>query len=180
MSVERSVESYQRHKNLKLAAAELGVPWQTVYVHLRKAGVPVTGDKARYGSETDLLAAKAEHLFADLVPGAVDQNREEWQPKVDFVIGSVTADVKASRLNRANKNFPSRRWMFSVKKQELLADFFVCAAFDVAGEAVVKWLVIPAEIARNYQTINLPENGGKWHDYEVPAGEIGQFFDAIK
>lgn len=180
MSVERSVEAYQRHKNLKLAAGELGIPWQTVYVHLRKAGVEVMGDKSRYGSETDRLAAKAEDLFEVLVPGAENQNKVRWQPKVDFVVGSVTADVKASRLNRANKNYPSRRWAFSVKKQELLADFFVCAAFDADGDQVIKWLVIPAEIARNYQTINLPETGGKWHDYEVQASEISPFFEAIK
>ena len=64
------IESYSRLKNLKLVGLELGIPWQTVYVHLRAAGVPVTGDKKRYGSDTDRLAAKAEALFAELVPAA--------------------------------------------------------------------------------------------------------------
>lgn len=35
------VESYRKHKNLKLAAAECGIPWQTLYVKLRKADEPV-------------------------------------------------------------------------------------------------------------------------------------------
>lgn len=102
MSFERSVEAYQRHKNLKLAANELGIAWQTLYVHLRKAGVAVTGDKTRYGSDTDRLAAKAEDMFEALVPGAVNHNREQWQPKVDFTVGAVAVDVKASRLTKAN------------------------------------------------------------------------------
>lgn len=47
-----AVEAYEKHKNLKLAAIEVGMPWQMLYVHLRKLGVPVTGDKARYGRIT--------------------------------------------------------------------------------------------------------------------------------
>ena len=51
---------YEKHKNLKLAANELGVKWQTLYVQLRNRGVPITGDKSRYGSDKDRLAARAE------------------------------------------------------------------------------------------------------------------------
>jgi transcriptional regulator with PAS, ATPase and Fis domain len=35
-------EAYARHKNLKLAANELGVRWQQLYARLRKLGIPVT------------------------------------------------------------------------------------------------------------------------------------------
>lgn len=34
---EKCVESYSRIKNLKLVGIELGIPWQTVYVHLQNA-----------------------------------------------------------------------------------------------------------------------------------------------
>lgn len=54
---QRCVEAYRQHQNLKIAAQHVGIPWQTVYVHLRKAGEPVTGNKLKYGSETDRLAA---------------------------------------------------------------------------------------------------------------------------
>lgn len=36
--IDKCIESYRRLKNLKLVGAEVGVPWQTVYVMLRAAG----------------------------------------------------------------------------------------------------------------------------------------------
>lgn len=109
------VDAYSRLKNLKLVGLELGIPWQTVYVHLRAAGVPVTGDKSRYGSDTDRLAANAERIFAALVPNASDQNDKKFQAKVDFIVGQYKVDVKASRLRNG-------RWAFSLKKQERIAE----------------------------------------------------------
>ena len=37
MIEQACIASYGRLKNLKLAGAELGIPWQSVYVHLRRA-----------------------------------------------------------------------------------------------------------------------------------------------
>jgi hypothetical protein len=56
--VDLCVSRYRDLKNCHLVGAELGMPWQTVYWNLKKAGEPVVGDKARYGSETDRLAAR--------------------------------------------------------------------------------------------------------------------------
>lgn len=41
---------YDKYKNLKLAAEELDIKWQTLYSALVKLKHPVTGDKAMYGS----------------------------------------------------------------------------------------------------------------------------------
>ena len=51
--IDKCIESYSRLKNLKLVGLEVGIPWQTVYVYLKQAGIAVTGDKSRYGSVTD-------------------------------------------------------------------------------------------------------------------------------
>src|SRR5690606_22461353 len=95
---QRCVQAYREHQNLKVAAQHVGIPWQTVYVHLRKAGEPVSGNKLKYGSETDRLAARSERIFLDLVPFAEDQNTRQFQSKVDFRVGEFGVDVKASRL----------------------------------------------------------------------------------
>lgn len=166
------IESYARLKNLKLVGIELGIPWQTVYVHLRAAGVPVTGDKSRYGSDTDRLAANAERIFATLVPNAADQNDVQFQAKVDFIVGSYKVDVKASRLRNG-------RWAFSLKKQERLADFFVCFAFNDDG--TYRTVVIPGELCRFIQTISLSSmTGTKWWDYEIPPTELRVFFEQCR
>lgn len=174
-AVDSYAAAYERHKNLKLAADELGIKWQTLYFQLRRAGVAVTGDKARHGSDKDKLARKSELLFASVVPFARDLNEIKYQPKTDFEIGRITADVKASRLNSGGPMTKSKRWAFSVKKQEMTADFFVCAAFD-PDESVAHWLVIPGEIARNYQTISVSMNGSKWLDYKVDESDLAEFF----
>jgi hypothetical protein len=166
------IESYSRLKNLKLVGLELGIPWQTVYVHLRAAGVPVTGDKSRYGSDTDRLAAKAETIFSDLVPLAVNQNDRQFQAKVDFVVGDYSVDVKASRQRNG-------RWAFSLKKQERLADFFVCFAFN--DDDTYRVLTVPGELCRYLQTISLSAaTRTKWWDYEMPADQLSAFFAAVR
>lgn len=162
------VESYRRLKNLKLAGAELGLPWQTVYVHLRKAGEPVTGDKSRYGSDKDRLAAKAEAEFKRLVPWADDLNRSSFQSKVDFIVDGFGVDVKSS--TRRND-----RWAFSLKKQELLADFFVCFAYSADDSYTV--LLVPGDVCRKYQSMCISSRTRtKWWDYQINPDQLAGFF----
>lgn len=174
---QRCVDAYRQHKNLKVAASQVGIPWQTVYVHLRKAGEPVIGDKLKYGSDTDRLAARAEQQFLNWVPFADDQNTHQYQSKVDFLIGDFGVDVKASRLKRSGKN--SSRWMYSVKKQHAVADFFVCLGFDELGDQVESTILVPGEIARKHTTISHSCNGGKWADYLINPAELAPFFRAL-
>lgn len=174
---QRCVEAYRQHQNLKIAAKHVGIPWQTVYVHLRKAGEPVVGNKLKYGSETDRLAAKAERIFLDLVPFAVDQNTRQFQSKVDFKIGNLGIDVKASRLKIHSPK--SSRWMYSIKKQEAIADFFVCLGFDADANSLENVLLVPGEIARKHTTISLSKNGGKWADYQVSIADLAPFFSTL-
>lgn len=176
---QECIAAYRRHKNLKLAAGDVGIAWQTVYVHLRNAGEPVTGDKLKYGSEIDKLAAKGERIFAGLVPFADDTNAGKFQSKVDFVVRGNLVDVKTSRLKPSNKASKLRRWAFCLKKQEMIADFFVCIGLAGDDESLAKTLLIPGEIARRYQTISLGESGGKWADYEVDPGSLAEFFESL-
>lgn len=166
-SQSRCVESYARLKNLKLVGAELGMAWQTVYVHLRRAGVAVVGDKARYGSDTDRLAAKAEAIFQELVPEAEDQNQKHFQSKVDFIVYGHMVDVKAARLARGS-------WAFSLAKQENAADFFVAFGFDNKGGDLLRSFIFPGDCVRFYQTVRVAD-GNKWDGYQVPTYEIAKF-----
>lgn len=177
-TTEQCVQAYRKHKHLGLAATDVGIPWQTVYVHLKRAGEPVCGDKSRYGSDTDKLAAKAERIFKELVPYAKDQNRAKFQSKYDFIVKGYKIDVKCSTLRPSSKGSQSLRWAVSVKKQESDADFFVCIFFS--KEEKNKYALIPGELARCRSTINFNKNKtGKWWAYEVKESEIKQFFDSL-
>ena len=53
---QTEIQCYRKHKNLKAASSELGVPLPTLYWRLKKAGEPVVGDKTTYGSDSvDIL-----------------------------------------------------------------------------------------------------------------------------
>jgi len=174
---EKCAEAYEKHKHLKLAANDVGIPWQTVYVHLKRAGIAVTGDKLRYGSDTDKLAARAELLFSTLVPDAINCNAKKFQSKVDFVVNGHSVDVKSSRLQE--KNGKPTRLAFSLKKQELLADFFVC--FGFVDDKSSHCLLIPSEIAKNYQTmsVSITNRSSKWWDYEIDKNDLADFFNSL-
>lgn len=181
---ELCVESYSRLKNLKLVEKETGVKWQTVYVHLKKAGVSVTGDKKRYGSSTDKLAAKFEQKFNDIVKFAVNNNDSKWQSTVDFYVNDISIDVKVSRLQKAGsqpsgKKY-SARWAYCISKQKDIADFFVMFAID--DEDVINHIfLIPDEIAVNQSTISIPQTmDSKWADFKISENELVEFFAEFK
>lgn len=169
------VESYRRLKNLKAVGDETGIPWQTVYVHLQKAGEPVTGDKAVYGSATDRLAATAEGEFERLVPAATNNNRQRFQAPMDFTVYAFGVDVKASRLVNGHASGKYRRWTFSLKKQEMLADFIVCFGYHDDGK--YETFLLPGQIIRRYTTVAIGLAGKcKWRAYQVKPESLAGFF----
>lgn len=173
------IKAYEKHKNLKIAAAEIGIPWQTLYVQLKRCGVPVVGDKLRYGSDRDKLAAMAESKFIDLVPFAENMNQTKFQSKFDFMANGLKVDVKAAKPHQPNKRYPSKCWSFSVKKQALVCDFIVCFCFDEHRE-LVHTLLVPSEFFSGLQTVSVSCSGAsKWLDYEVPSESLEGFFKDI-
>lgn len=173
----KCVEAYRQTRKLHSAAEIVGIPWQTVYVHLRAVNEPVIGDKARYGNAKDKLAAKAEAEFKRLVSDAEDQNEKQFQAKVDFAVRGLSVDVKASTLRRSNLRYPGLRWAFSMKRQSLIADFVVCFAYEGDGYRV---LAIPGELVRGLHTVSISETGSsKWLDYAVQPSELAPFLYSV-
>jgi len=176
---DRCAESYGRLRHLRMVGDELGIPWQSVYVNLRKAGVAVVGDKSRYGSDKDRLAARGEREFQSLVPFAKNQNEVKFQSKVDFIVEGYGVDVKSSLLRKGHSATKTYRWAFSMKKQEMLADFIVCFGFYNDKNDYVTFL-IPGELIRKYQTISIGSQGkSKWKDYEINPECIKGFFSDL-
>lgn len=179
------IEAYARLKHLKLVGEELGIGWQRVYVNLRKAGINVTGDKARYGCAKDQLASRAERMFAADVPIAVNANDEQFQPRIDFTVGTHSVDVKASRLHQlrpeANGKTTTARWMFHIKKQKEQADFFVLYAIAENQNDDVQYVfLMPREIATTTSTISIPASlKSKWADYIVDRKDLLPFFEGM-
>ena len=171
--------TYNKHKNLKLAAAELGLCWQTLYSRLKNQGVPVTGDKLRYGTDRDRLGALAEAKFQELVPFANDKNKSKFQSKYDFDVLGYKVDVKSSMPRAIHKPYRSLSWSFSFKKQSLIADFVVCFCLD-ESRAIEHVLLVPSEFFAGLQTVSVSRCGdSKWLDYSVEQSELAEFFRAL-
>lgn len=172
-------DSYSKHKNLKISAAELGIPWQSLYVQLRKEGVQVTGDKLRYGTDRDKLGALAEQEFCRLVPIASDLNAKSFQSKYDFDVLGFKVDVKASMPRQLNKRYKALSWAFSFKKQSMICDFICCFCLN-EDKTIRHVLLVPKEFFHGLQTVSVSCDGySKWLDYKVEASELAPFFQSV-
>lgn len=174
MTIER--EAYEKHKNLKLAALEIGIKWPTLYCRLKKQGVSVTGDKYRYGSAKDRLAVIAENEFCKIVPEAKNMNNVEWQSKFDMLVGDIKIDIKCS-LPRKLQPHKSQTlsWSFSLKRQNFECDLIICFGLN-EDRSLNKLIVIPYEIFNGLQTISVPiGRPSKWHEYTVEKEDLRDF-----
>lgn len=171
--------AYARHRNLKIAAEEIGIPWQTLYVRLKKQGVPVSGDKLRYGTDRDRLGALAESMFASLVPAAQNMNDVLFQAKYDFTVMGHKVDVKSSKPRQLNKRYSALSWSFSFKKQTLFCDFVVCFCMSDNSE-IEHVLLVPSEFFKGLSTVSVSCNGGsKWLDYSIDKNKLSEFFEDL-
>jgi hypothetical protein len=169
-------DAYAKHKNLKLAADEIGIKWQTLYCRLKSQNVAVTGDKLRYGTDRDRLGAYGEQLFQSIVPFAKNTNNNQFQSKVDFDVNGLKVDIKAGLPRQLNKKFAALSWSFSFKRQTLHADFIVCFCLDELKE-IEHILLVPKEFFIGLQTVSVSRKGfSKWLDYKVNADDLKEFF----
>jgi len=172
-------EAYARHLNLKLAANDLKIPWQNLYVKLKNQGINVVGDKMKYGTDRDKLGALAEQYFKDIVPCATDMNKISFQSKYDFDVNGYKVDVKSSKPRQLNKRFSALSWSFSFKKQSMICDFFVCFCLS-DQKSIEKILLVPSEFFKGLQTISVSVEGfSKWSDYSIKQDELEQFFKSL-
>lgn len=177
MTIESA--SYDKHKNLKLAANDLGIKWQTLYSRLKKQGVSVVGDKLRYGSDRDKLSALAECEFKRLVPSAKSMNDIKWQHKYDFSVNNHKIDVKCAMPKQGYHKYKSKRWAFSFKKQSLVCDFICCFCMS-EDKNLDKILLVPSEFFKGLQTVSVSCNGNsKWLDYQIDSDDLSDFFESL-
>ena len=182
-TVQACIKSYERLKNLKLVGLDVGIPWQTVYVYLKRNGVRVVGDKARYGSATDRIAVIGEQWFKKDVPDAIDNNQIYFQSTIDFTVDKISVDVKTSQVrlckNKLTGEVSAYKWCFYINKQRDIADFFVLYAIGLKGNKEHVFL-LPRETATSRTTISIPISmNSKWSDYKIDSKYLSSFFKTL-
>ena len=176
IGINEMKSAYAKHQHLQLAAKELGMKWQTLYWNLKKHNVCVVGNKESYGTDSDRFAANAEKEFKKLVPSAINMNNQQFQSKWDYEIHGLKIDIKASNLRLSNSQSKSKRWAFSVKKQEMLADYIVGMAYK--NDELHKIFLFPMEAVKFMTTISISERGSKLYgQYEISQCDLTEFFE---
>lgn len=180
MNTHECIRAYDKYKNLKLAADEIGMKWQKLYTVLIKEGVKVTGDKARYGSASDRIAVIGEQIFKETIPEAIDNNNFKYQATIDFTVLDYTVDVKTSKLqHKTDKHKSTERWAYCINKQKDIAEFFVFYALDDDLKPIHIFLM-PNEIVTTATSVSIPASkNSKWFDYEVTKEDLQDFFKSL-
>lgn len=177
--MSKELIAYDKYKNLKIAANEIGISWHTLYSMLKKQGVSVVGDKLRYGSDRDRLSSLAEYEFSKLVPSAKNMNEVKWQHKYDFMVNGKKVDVKCSTPRKLSKKYENKSWSFSFKKQSLICDFVCCMCMS-EEKIIQKIVLVPSEFFKGLQTISIAASGNsKWLDYEINGSDLEEFFMSL-
>lgn len=178
-NIQEMIDSYKKHQNLKIAGAELGMSFQTLYWNLKKAGVDVPGNKERYGSEKDRFGVVAEKIFSEIIPEAEDLNGKKFQSKYDFRLNDVRFEIKAAKRQCLGFGKGGDRWAFSIKRQISACDFYVLFAFSPDKE-LEKIFMVPHDVLCSTTTISVSVNGSsKWHAYEVSREELREIVLSI-
>ena len=181
-NIENIKSTYSRLKNLKLTSKEINIPWQTVYWWLKREGIEVTGDKARYGGKTDRIGIIGESLFAASCNKAINQNILKFQADCDFIIGNTKIDIKTSFLqtymSRGRPENLCYRWAFNPNYKSDI-DYMVCYCLegDVDNYKVQNILLIPQEVIYGKQTVSVSKIKSKYFDFKISEEELIEFFD---
>lgn len=183
VTVDLIIAEYALHKNLKIVGTNLNIPWQTVYWHLKKNSVPVTGDKERYGSVSDMVGFIGEKLFSQTIPEATNQNTFQFQSKYDFIYKNLNIDVKTSLLKTVSNKVEgstSERWAFSFSKQPDV-DVLVCYCLVGTKEVycVEHILLIPRDLLTIKHSISVTKGNSKWLDFKISEDELIDFFERV-
>lgn len=177
-TVEKMKELYAEHQRLHTVGEVLGIPWQTVCWWLKKEGVSVTGNKARYGGNSDKIAVIGENLFGKLGTDAINQNNLQFQSKYDYILGDLKIDIKTGFLRdqKGRGNSKITRWAFCTKVQQK-ADYLICYCLSgTLDEYRVEYiLLIPAEFIGEIQTISVSPRNSKWLNFTVSEDELKSF-----
>ena len=94
------VEIYEETGDFEQAVLESGLPALEAHMELMESGLVNLKDPIVYKNREAYLGAKAEEMFQEMIPEAVDANRviKRNNPTFDFMFGELKIDIKFSSM----------------------------------------------------------------------------------
>lgn len=168
---ESIVDIYLECGDFHQAVAKSGLSTRAAHLALLRSGVLKIQDKINYGSRNARRGARAEKLFQQYVPDAIDANKyfKKNNPVYDFMVGDLTIDVKYSSLVKGTK---TKQWSFRKSKAD-----FICAFLESEQMKGIKdshILLIPtAFISPELKTtVAVAKSGPIFEDFLIEPEEI--------
>lgn len=164
------VEIYRQTGDFERSVKESGLPALSAHIKLLRSGVLKIEDKIKYSSKAGQLGAKAEEMFGNLVPTAVNANKHirRNNPEFDFYYGNLKIDVKYSSLHVRNKN---KAWKFKVTGEQDLTVAFL--EKDVGKELSYPYIVvIPKQLNENVVHFNITKGSQRFWDFIVDKKDL--------
>lgn len=167
------VDIYLECGNFHEAVKQSGLPVHIAHLKLLKSGVLKIQDKIQYGSNSAKLGGKAEELFQQLVPDAIDANKyfQKNNPVYDFCYKSLYIDVKYSSLRQRNGRGSAKHWQIRVSGSQ---DFTVAFLEREQGSELNNpfILLIPNAFIDTADSIHISKSGIWFKEFSVDADQL--------
>ena len=167
------VDIYLECGNFHEAVKQSGLPVHVAHLKLLKRGVLKIQDKINYGSNSAKLGGKAEELFQQLVPEAIDANKyfQKNNPVYDFCYKSLFIDVKYSSLRQRNGRGSTKHWAVRVSGEQ---DFTVAFLERSEGAELDNpyILLIPNAFIDVGDSLHISKTGHWFKDFVVDAEQL--------
>ncbi|MFR7349488.1 hypothetical protein [Peptoniphilus sp.] len=143
------VEIYEETGDFEQAVRESGLPALEAHMELMESGLVNLKDPIVYRNREAYLGAKAEEMFQEMIPEAVDANRviQRNNPTFDFMFGELKIDIKFSSMRfYSEKNYRGKVSPHYAISSRQKADLYIAFCESRKGYELINpyVLVIPA------------------------------------
>lgn len=180
MTKQEMVDLYLKNNDFYEVKQKSGLPPYLVHIILTQAGVLKIQDKIQYGNKSQKLGGEAEALFQELVPEAIDANRQfqKNNPVYDFVYRDLTIDVKYSSAHtRKCYKTDTINWQVNAKgSQDIIVAFLEREKGTELNDPYI--LLIPMNFVDVKKDLHISKSGVWFNEFQVKADDLEMILDS--
>lgn len=156
-------------RNFGLTRNKFNLRTLTLHLILAKSKVLSIEEKIEYGPKNNQIGAKAEKLFKELVPEAIDcNNLKKNNQEYDFLYKNLTIDIKYSSLAKRNKN--GYYWHCRLTQNP---DIFILFLERNMGDKIKNpYIIIIPSALKQSNTISITKSGVWFNEFRVETFEL--------
>ena len=171
MTINEAEKIYKLNHDFQKTVMVSKIPAYILFMHFLKRGLINKKDHIQFASKSMQKGIKAEELFQELVPKAVDINGNFRMnnPAYDFIYNGLTIDIKySSILTRKDKDY----WNVRNSKADIIVAFLESGKDKELKNPYI--LFIPTAIMRELGQIYITKEGGYFKHFLIPQDKLSE------